>query len=81
MIVMCRYVIKIRLTDLAKSNIVIHKVEYRDPQSQRVLSSQVEFNSILIQFMFLKWPKWMSPQGPPREFILLNSEMGKWLAE
>jgi len=41
-------------------------------------ASTIQFNSINV---FLKWPKWMSPQGPPREYILLNDEMSKWLLE
>jgi len=32
-----------------------------------------------IQFMFLKWPKWMSSQGPPRDCITFKGEMRKMI--
>jgi len=40
------------------------------------VGNSITINSI---YLFLNWPKWMSPQGPPRECILLNGEMSKWL--
>jgi len=44
---------------------------------RRCVRSRIQFNSI--KFMFLKF--WMSPQGPPREYIKLKGEMRKWLSE